>query len=96
MNKENPTTVAETVNDLLQHLTADQADELASVPEDSLIRTHFGIAAYVRNKYLYCRTGHLIIADGVAQGSQRHEDSVSAWIVKQAWARLRKTSGINN
>lgn len=79
---QRPRTVEAAVEYLMKTMLKSTHMELAALPEDQLIQTHYGLAAEIRNGLLrqnpalYKATGY------------RHRDDASGEIVRALWTRL--------
>ena len=78
-----PETIEEAAEKLLWELTDDQKRQLRSLAEQDLVRTHFGIALYVRNTYGLFRTN-----SPLRRNFADDENSISGEIVRRTWQKL--------
>lgn len=80
---QRPSTIEEAVRYLLSTMPETAKRELAALKENELYRTHYGLAAGIRNDVLHqnpvlCKaTGH------------RHPDDASSEIVRVLWTQLQ-------
>ena len=81
-NDQRPKTVPDAVQHLVETLPAETRQTLAALREDELIKTHYGLAAYLRNTVLH--DNPLLLADTQC----RHLDDASHVIVQALWSRL--------
>ena len=79
-----PSTVQEAVEHLRNTMPPEALAELARLPENQLIQTHYGLAAGIRNGVL--QHNKALLKDT----GYRHPDDASAEIVKALWQSLRK------
>jgi hypothetical protein len=82
---QRPRTVEAAVEYLVKTMPKSARKELAALPEDQLIQTHYGFAAGIRNGLLRQNP-----ALNKAMGCG-HRDDASGEIVRALWNRLRET-----
>lgn len=78
-----PATVREAVEYLQKTMPQQALAELAALPKDQLIETHYGLAAGIRNGVL--RQNPALLKDT----GHRHPDDASAVIVEALWRELQ-------
>ena len=92
-----PVSVEEAVTLLLRVLPEASLEELASLPRDQLLPTHFGLSMFVRNEFGLWSGNTALTADCArfAEAAFLHPDDVSMVIVERLWEALqeRRASG---
>ena len=74
--------------ELQQSLTPEELEKLKAIPEDDLlVATHFGLATFVRNRWLLVEDSPLMAAFD-ADESYAEPDGVSAVLVCLLWRQL--------
>jgi hypothetical protein len=83
-----PTTVQQTVQDILAHMSPDEQGEIRNIKREDLIRYHFNWGTGVRNRYgLWRGNAELIIS---ACGQPCHPEDASMKIMEAVWDALHK------
>lgn len=83
-----PTTVNETIDDLLPRLSALQKSEIRMTSSDNLISLHLSLGQEIRNRYGLWRGNEKLIE--TACGKPCHPDDASMKIIEAAWNQLRQ------
>ena len=73
-------------------------DKLRSMPENNLIRLHFGLGGAIRNRFGLWQGNEALLADCAAASGRggdyswlfMHPDEASSVILKAAWRRLQE------
>ena len=86
-----PVSVEEAVTLLLRVLPEASLEELASLPRDQLLSTHFGLSMFVRNEFGLWSGNTALTADcaRIAGKAFVHPDDGSMLIVERLWAALQ-------
>jgi hypothetical protein len=87
-----PKTVQESVDRLVAEMPLKNKTILANMDEDDLVRLHFSLGIYIRNKFLYPRNDKLLEScRQEAMDKYLHWDQASTVIIKRLWEKLRDT-----
>jgi hypothetical protein len=83
-----PTSVEDTVRDLVARLSAEDKERLRATRKEDLIQFHHGWGTGIRNHYGLWRGNQKLIAS--ACGRPCHPDDASMRIIEAVWQALQK------
>ena len=89
---EPPKTVQEAVDRLVAEMPLKDKTTLANMDENDLVKLHFSLGIYIRNKFLYPRNDKLL--ESCRQESMDkylHWDQAPRVIIKMLWKELKKS-----
>lgn len=83
-----PTSVAETVKDIVRRLPEADKEAVRATKKEDLIKFHHGWGTDIRNRYGLWRGNDKLILS--ACGKSCHPDDASVVIIEAVWSALRK------
>ncbi len=87
-----PKTVEETVDRLVTEMPLKEKATLANMDQGDLIKLHFSLGLYIRNKFLYPRNEKLLEScRQEAMDKYLHWDQAPTVIIKRLWKSLRES-----
>ncbi|UCG06965.1 MAG: putative molybdenum carrier protein [Desulfobacterales bacterium] len=87
-----PKTVQEAVDRLVSEMPLKDKTSLANMAEADLIKLHFSLGLYVRNRFFYAKNEILLESCRyVAQDKYLHWSQAPMLIIKELWKTLRET-----
>jgi hypothetical protein len=87
-----PNTVEEAVDRLVAEMPLKDKTTLANMDENDLVKLHFSLGVYIRNKFLYPRNDKLLESCRKATADKYlHWDQAPRVIIKELWEELKQS-----